>query len=282
MMRTSTGVDSSLRARIFAALIVGALALFSGCGVLGKPSASISSASLSNLTTEGITVALKVDVKNPYPVAVPLTNIEYSLASRDASILTGAIDKPGSIPARSTKTLDVPLRVKFADVLAAVDGLKLGAVVPYAVNMNFNLDVPDGEKLSLPLKKEGEIPIPNIPVVRVAEVRWDEVSLLSAKGLLRLDVTNTNEFDVGLSKLGYAMSVGGTKVVSGSLADAASLAPGQTKSVEIPLKISPASMGLAVVNMIKSNHPSYEVSGDLGIKTRFGNFELPTKRFASE
>lgn len=267
---------------VVAALMMGVVALLTGCGVLGKPSASIVDATLADLSLEGVTVALKVDVKNPYPVAVPLTNVEYSLASREESILTGALEKPGSIPARGSKTLDVPLRVKFADVLAAVEGLKLGAVVPYAVNMNFNLDVPGGEKLSLPLKKEGELPIPNVPDVRVSEVRWDEVSVLSAKGLIKLDVTNTNEFDVGLAKFAYAMSVGGTKVVSGKLSDAASLSPGQTKTLEIPVKISPASLGLAVVNMLKSNNPSYEVVGDLGIKTRFGDFELPTKRFASK
>lgn len=265
-----------------AALVLGAISLLAGCGVLGKPSANIVDATLSDLTLEGVTVALKVDVKNPYPIAVPLTNVEYSLASKQESILTGALANPGSIPARGSKTLDVPLRVKFADVLAAVEGLKLGAVVPYAVNMNFNLDVPGGEKLSLPLKKEGELPIPNVPDVRVSEVRWDEISVLSAKGLIKLDVTNTNEFDVGLAKFAYAMSVGGTKVVSGKLSDAASLSPGQTKTLEIPVKISPASLGLAVVNMLKSNHPSYEVVGDLGIKTRFGDFELPTKRFASK
>ncbi len=265
----------------FVAIVMGVLALVSGCGVLGKPSANIVDAKLTDLSLEGVTVALKVDVKNPYPVAVPLTNVGYALSSREESILTGELDNPGSIPARGSMTLDVPLRVKFADVLAAVEGLKLGAVVPYAVNMNFNLDVPGGEKVSLPLKKEGELPIPNVPDVRVNEVRWDEISVLSAKGLIRLDVTNTNEFDVGLSKLAYAMSVGGTKVVSGKLSDAASLSPGETETIEIPVKISPASLGLAVVNMLKSNKPSYEIVGDLGLKTRFGNFELPAKRFGS-
>lgn len=264
------------------AMMLAVISLVSGCGVLGKPSANIVDAKLTDLTLEGVTVALKVDVKNPYPIAVPLTNVEYALSSKQASILTGAMTNPGSIPARGSKTLDVPLRVKFADVLAAVEGLKLGAVVPYAVNMNFNLDVPGGEKLSLPLKKEGELPIPNVPDVRVNEVRWDEMSVLSAKGLIKLDVTNTNEFDVGLSKFAYAMSVGGTKVVSGSLSDAASLSPGETRTLEIPVKISPASLGLAVVNMLKSNKPSYEIVGDLGLRTRFGNFELPTKRFASK
>ena len=264
------------------AVMLAMLSLLSGCGVLGKPSANIVDAKLADLSLEGVTLALKVDVKNPYPIAVPLTNVEYALSSKQESILTGAITNPGSIPARGSKTLEVPLKVKFADVLAAVEGLKLGAVVPYAVNMNFNLDVPGGEKLSLPLTKEGELPIPSVPEVRVNEVRWDEVSLLNAKGMIKLDVTNTNEFDVGLSKFAYAMSVGGTEVVSGKLSDAASLSPGQTKTLEIPVKISPASLGLAVVNMLKSSKPSYEIVGDLGLKTRFGNFELPTKRFASK
>lgn len=259
-----------------------AMSMFAGCGVLGKPSASVVDATLTDLSLEGVTVALKVDVKNPYPMAVPLTSVEYGLSSKQESVLTGAVNNPGSIPARGSKTLDVPLRVKFADVLSAVEGLRLGAVVPYAVNMNLHLDVPGGEKLSIPLKKEGELPIPNVPDVRISEVTWDEISVLSARGVIRLDVTNTNEFEVAISRLGYAMSVGGTRVVSGTLSDAASLAPGQSRSLAIPVKISPASLGLAVVNMLKSNSASYEVVGDLGIKTRFGAFELPTKRFASK
>ena len=85
-----------------AALVLGAISLLAGCGVLGKPSANIVDAKLSDLSLEGVTVALKVDVKNPYPVAVPLTNVEYSLASKQESILTGSLTNPGSIPARGS------------------------------------------------------------------------------------------------------------------------------------------------------------------------------------
>ncbi|MCC6229841.1 MAG: LEA type 2 family protein [Phycisphaerales bacterium] len=264
------------------AMMLAVLSLVSGCGVLGKPSANIVDATLTDLSLEGVTVSLKVDVRNPYPIAVPLTDVEYALSSKRESIVTGVVKNAGSIPARGSKTLDVPLRVKFADVLSAVEGLRLGAVVPYAVNMKFELDVPGGEKVSIPVTKEGEMPIPNVPDVRVNEVRWDEISVLSAKGLIRLDVTNTNEFEVGVAKMAYSMSVGGTKVVSGRVSDAASLSAGETETIEIPVKISPASLGLAVMNMLKSNKASYEIVGDLGLETRFGNFEMPTKRFASK
>jgi LEA14-like dessication related protein len=245
---------------------------------MDKPSASISGVKLQNLNLEGVTLLFDVDVANPYTVPLPLVNVAYGLSSRGSKFLEGTADVQGSVPAKGKKTIQLPAAVTFASLLKTVQGVKLGSVVPYSAELGLSVDAPAVGRLSLPIKKEGELPIPAVPSVELASVQWKSLNLNSAEAVLKLNVTNNNEFAVDMSRLAYSLALSDTPIIETSLAKGAKFEKGATHTLEIPISLKPSNLGLAAFNMLTGKGASYSLGGTMGVGTAFGPLDLPFKR----
>jgi hypothetical protein len=58
-------------------------------------------------------------------------------------------------------------------------------------------DVPILGRITLPLQKEGKIPIPHKPDVDLERVEWEHLSLEETAATLHLSLKNLNHFDIG-------------------------------------------------------------------------------------
>jgi LEA14-like dessication related protein len=151
-------------------------------------------------------------------------------------------------------------------------------VIPYDAEMGLSVDVSGSGPMRLPLRKSGELPIPNLPTVEVSSFHWDTLSLSEVTGNLALDVGNTNEFPFSLRTLDYELSLAGSKVADGLNSEGLELAAGGGGTLTIPLSFSPASAGFALVNMLRGAEADYSILGNLAIETPFGPMELPFDR----
>lgn len=250
---------------------------------LDQPSARIVSADLKNIDLSGATVLLGVEVANPYAVDVPLTNLNYALASQGSQLVSGAFDAgqlgASTIPAKGAKVLQVPASVNFSQALAVLQGVRPGAVVPYSATVGLGVNKPQalgGGTLDLPpMKKDGQLPIPAPPKVGIESIAWDKLSLDRAGGTVKLNVQNTNQFAAELSKLNYALSLGGNKVGEASVAKALSLKPQQTGTLEIPISFAPKDLGLGMLGLLTGKSAAYSLSGSTDLATPFGPLTLP-------
>lgn len=244
---------------------------------LEKPTARVVGADLKGLSMEGVSIDFDVEVKNPYRVGLPVTALDYALATDGAQFLSGSAPGQGMIPARSAKTLKAPVTIRFEDLMNAAQGVRLGKVVPYKADLKLGLDVPGefGGPLSIPLSKEGSVPIPAPPRIDVVDVAWEELSLTNAKGKIELDVTNINEFEAALTTLDYAFALGGTTIASAKVNRLPKLAAGQTGRITLPVSISPRELGMAAFSMLQGREASYSLKGAMGVKTPFGEIDIP-------
>lgn len=281
----SDGTRSGRWPRAWVVLIglVGAWALASCASLdralagLEKPTAKVVGADLKGLSMEGVSIDFDVEVRNPYRVGLPVTALDYALATDGAQFLSGSAPGQGVIPARASKTLKAPVTIRFGDLMNAVQGLRLGKVVPYKADLKLGLDVPSefGGPISIPLSKESSVPIPAPPRIDVVDVAWEELSLTSARGKVELDVTNLNEFEAALTKLDYAFALGGTTIARAKVDRLPKLAAGQTGRITLPLSIRPSELGMAVFSMLQGREASYSLKGAMGLKTPFGGFDVP-------
>ena len=262
--------------------LVGAIAFLGGCKAvkdmlagMDKPTASIVSARLAGLSLDGVTIVMDVDVNNPYTVPLPLVNLDYALASGGAEFLKGAADVQGSVPAKGIRRLEVPATVKFAGLLSTVKGVKLGAVVPYEASLGLSVDAPAAGRLTLPLKTQGQVPIPNVPKVSLASVQWKSLTLSSAEAVLNLGIENTNEFPLDLSSMKYDLTLGNTPIINTSLAKTARLEKGGSGQLAIPISIKPSNLGVAAFNMLTGSGAGYRIHGAMDVGTPFGALTLP-------
>jgi LEA14-like dessication related protein len=252
-----------------------------GCGALDalglrRPTARVAGVRLGDITFTDATLLFDVEVENPYSVPLPLANFDYRLASQDATFLTGSADVQGTIPEQGKKTVSLPARLVYVEVLRALTGVRPGAVVPYEAEVGLSVDAPAVGRLRLPLRREGKLPIPSVPDVRIAEIQWDEVTLDNAGGLIKLAVVNRNQFPMDLSRLTYALSLGDVQVASSSLQRQASFAAsGGSQTLEIPVSFSPRDLGVGVFRTLLVSNSGYRLTGSLDVTTPFGAMALP-------
>lgn len=252
-----------------------------GCGALdafSKPTADIVGVRLKDIDLRSAMFVFDIKIGNPYSVPLPLADIDYSLASEGTAFLAGKSALQGTIPAAGSRTVPLPLRVEFLELLKVLKGVRPGSVVPYAAEMGLSVDAPVVGRQRLPLRKKGKLPVPAPPGVKITNIRWDKMTLDQAGGLAQLQLTNRNAFPVTLSNLKYALSLGGTEVANSALARSVAFgADGGTGTVDIPVSFSPKSLGLAVFRMLMGKGSGYELNGDMNANTDFGPMSLPLK-----
>jgi len=139
----------------------------SGCGVadqlgLAKPTASLKDVKFTSATLQAATLAFDLEVDNPYSTDLPLSDLDYSLASSGQKLLSGAVELAGSIPANSSKVLSIPVDVDFLEFIKGLGNIDPGKDIPYEAVLGLAVKTPLGGALRLPIKREGTLSIPKV------------------------------------------------------------------------------------------------------------------------
>jgi len=242
---------------------------------LDRPTARVTGVSFGDLSAESVSLNFDVEVSNPYGVALPLTEISYALASDDQPFVSGDAKLSGTVPARGRRTISLPATVQFRQLLSTLSGVRPGEVVPYDASMKLAVDAPAAGRLELPVRKQGELPVPAVPQVRVAGVTWDKLSWREARATVRIDLVNTNQFSLGLKNLQYDLALAGANVGEAALSQSVNMSPGESATLEAPISFSPISMGMAVFNVLKGQSADYRLRGRIDADTPFGPIALP-------
>lgn len=158
-------IQPSLRwpASSLACIVV--LLISTGCSSLQRPTTSLRSASVGDVTAEGVGVNFDVAVSNPNAVSIPLTKTGYQLNFGKAKVLEGKLDAATTIPANGTQTLKVPVHVTFEQLLSAEEAIRAsGGNVPYTFSgsLDFSGSTPLAIPMSVPFEYKGELPLKRI------------------------------------------------------------------------------------------------------------------------
>ncbi|MFP4106172.1 MAG: LEA type 2 family protein [Phycisphaerae bacterium] len=251
-----------------------------GCNTLtdllgGQPTAKLTGARLADADLQAADLVLDLEVTNPYAAAIPLADVDYDLSSSGKQLLSGTSDLGASIPARSSKTLQVPVRLVYADLLSALSVVTPGQLMPYEAAVALKIPMPAGGSVPFNLRREGKLPIPTAPGVQVESLTWKKLTMTEASGTARLNITNRNQFPVDLSSLKYAMSLAGVEVADSTLTKDVAFQPGQTKQIELPLRFSPVKLGTSAAAILQGGKLDYSLDGRMNALTDYGRITLP-------
>jgi LEA14-like dessication related protein len=242
------------------------------------PSANITGVRLSDIGLHALTLEFDVAIGNPYSFDLPLLEFDFGLKTNSQPFLNGTTQVEGSVPSKGSKTIALPIRVDLLGLVQTVRSVRPGQVIPYDAELGLSLDVSGTGPIRLPLRRSGEMPVPNVPAIQVSSLDWDRLSLSSVSGTLLLDVGNTNEFPFSLKSLDYDLSFANSSVASGENRDGLALEAGQRGALAIPLSFSPSSAGLALLNVLRGDEADYSILGSVAIETPFGPMRLPFDR----
>jgi LEA14-like dessication related protein len=269
----------------FTAAFILLAAFASGCQSLDdalksapKPDARIVGADLRNLSLKGLDLVFDIEITNPYGVKLPIVNLNYVVGSGDRQLLEGGVNTLATVPANGSSVIQVPARLDFTAVIETLSNVSPGSILPYHAEFTVAVGAPLIGSINLPLKHEGEIPIPALPEIRLASfdigvMTWEELSATA-----RLRVKNTNQFQIDIEKLQFELELGEETVASASTRSSYSLGPGQSAIVEIPISFSPRAFGASITgifDMLGGSKADYGIAGKLDVGTRFGPLSLP-------
>ncbi len=242
---------------------------------LKRPGVEVRGASLREVTAQSATLVFETRVTNPYAVDLPLTSFDYALASQGASVLSGDANVSGTVPAGGHKTLQLPVTVSYEQLLSVLEDLRPGQVIPYDASLGLSARAPGGTTVRVPFSRDGRLPVPAPPGVEVRGIDWGKLSAAEAHGTLNLAVTNRNRFPVDLSKIDYSLWLGDYQIAHTSIDTALDFPAGQSKDLEIPLSLSPRSLGLAAWRLLSGSEAGYRLQGSLKLTTEFGPIDMP-------
>ncbi|TYJ38559.1 hypothetical protein E1A91_A05G451100v1 [Gossypium mustelinum] len=190
----------------------------------GKPTADVAEIHLPCINLEKAEIVVDVIIKNPNPVPIPLVDIDYLIESDGRKLISGLIPDAGTIHAHGEETVKI-LRLKI-DLI---------------------VDVPVFGRLTLPLQKTGQIPIPYKPDIDMEKIHFERFSWEETIAVLHLKLENKNDFDLVLNALDY----------------------------EVWLS---EDFGSALWDMIRGKGTRYSMKGHINVDTPFGAMKLPISK----
>lgn len=139
------------------------LPLASGCAAVEKPTATFRGMDVADITPQGFTMNVDLDVHNPNSVALPLTDADYTLSLGGVNVVENSKIHPDArIPANGTGSVTIPIPVSFENLLAAGKGIRQGGgKVPWGIDagLNFETGLPILGTQRVPLRHEGTLDV---------------------------------------------------------------------------------------------------------------------------
>ncbi|KAL9237552.1 hypothetical protein vseg_012086 [Gypsophila vaccaria] len=244
----------------------------------GKPSADVSAIHIPEINLHKADIVIDVLVKNPNPVPIPLVDINYLIESDGRKLVSGLIPDAGTIHAHGSETVKIPVTLIYQDIKNTYDDIKPGSIIPYKVKVDLIIDVPVFGRITIPLEKTGEIPIPYKPDIDIEKIKFEKFSLEETRATLHLKLENMNDFDLGLNSLDYEVWLGGVNIGGTELEKAANIEKKGITFINLPVSFRPKDFGSALWDMIRGRGTGYAMKGHIFVDTPFGAMKLPISK----
>ncbi|OAY76994.1 Late embryogenesis abundant protein Lea14-A [Ananas comosus] len=244
----------------------------------GKPTADVTGVHIPHINLEKAEIVVDVLITNPNPVPIPLVDIDYLIESDGRKLVSGLIPDAGTVHAHGSETVKIPVVLIYDDIKSTYKDIEPGSIIPYKIRVALIVDVPILGRLTLPLEKTGEIPVPYKPDVDVEKIKFEKFSFEETTANLHLKLDNKNDFDLGLNALDYEIWLTDVSIGSAELTQSTKLAKRGITSMQLPISFKPKDFGSALWDMIRGRGTGYTIKGNIDVDTPFGNTKLPMSK----
>jgi LEA14-like dessication related protein len=207
-------------------------------------------------------------LKNPNGVGIKLAGLDYDLKIDGSSFLKGETQQTLAIAPRATSTLPLPLSLTFQELFASLGSLTDREESRYDFEAGLSFQLPVLDRVRVPVRRDGNIPVIRLPRVAVQSLRLRSLSLQRASLTLGLQVENPNGFLLSLEGLQYRFRVAGQDWASGTARGGVRVSGRGKGLLELPLELDFAAVGQSVYRVLSGAAPlAYGFSGTLDFGT---------------
>ncbi|CAH9101918.1 unnamed protein product [Cuscuta europaea] len=244
----------------------------------GKPTADVAGIHIPHINLEKAEIVVDVLVKNPNPVPIPLVDINYLIESDGRKLISGLIPDAGTIHAHGSETIKIPINLIYDDIKSTYKDIQPGSIIPYRIKVDLIVDVPVFGRLTIPLEKTGEIPIPYKPDIDLEKIQFKSFSFEETVAVLHLKLENMNDFDLGLNSLDYDLWLSDVNIGGAELDKSANIQKKGITYIDLPVTFRPKDFGSALWDMIRGRGTGYTMKGHINVDTPFGAMKLPINK----
>ena len=233
-----------------------------------KPTAKLTGTRLANINFEQVDLVFDLAVENKNPVSLNLAGLDYELKIENQSLVSGTTAQAIQLKASSTSPVQLPITLKFNDLKNLPGELWNKDKIAYQLISQFNVDLPVIGNYAIPVTHKGELPVPKIPDIKIKDVKVKNLSFTSADLIAQVEVSNPNDFDLGLSNLNYQLTVNQQNWGQGKIDQNSSIPKKGKGLVEIPVKLNMLSAGKSAYNALVNKAPmEYQLTGNVTVDT---------------
>jgi LEA14-like dessication related protein len=256
-------------------LLGAAITCSAGCATIGiRPEIEDVRARITALDIQGVDLAVDVDVRNPYPVALKTPQFNYGVDINQTPLFDSATETSVDLPASKVGTATLPLRIRYTDLWKLAASLRESREIGYRVRGAFVVKAL-GQSYELPLSHEGTFPVLRLPTFSVKSVDVEDLSLSSARVVTEVELQNPNGFDIDARNLGYTMRIGDIEV-GRVTASTAGTVPGEGRGrLRLSGEVTVRSALLQLAKGVSVGQVGLAATGALG--TPYGAVRLPAQ-----
>lgn len=245
---------------------------FGGCTLLKdlvnvkRPALAYSNVSIQSINFSEAVLLFDFDVNNPNNVGITADRYSYEFFVNDNSFISGDQQENIRIERESTSTLQVPVTLRFSELVNTFDSLLRNDQFAYKINTAFEFDIPGLGNQTLPINASGEFPMPKVPQIEFGGFDVKELSLSGAEMEISLNISNPNIFPVSLLDADYTLEVNGKNWLDASLGNELRVSPSGSQDLIIPVRLNSSQMGSVLIDMMRGNAEfEYRLTGNANV-----------------
>eukprot|EP00262_Sarcandra_glabra_P010439 TRINITY_DN25730_c0_g1_i1.p1 TRINITY_DN25730_c0_g1~~TRINITY_DN25730_c0_g1_i1.p1 ORF type:complete len:152 (-),score=18.01 TRINITY_DN25730_c0_g1_i1:160-615(-) len=127
-----------------------------------KPEADLTDLSVKDVSRDSVTFHAQLSVTNPYTHDIPISEISYTLKSANRVIASGTMADPGSITAKESTMIEIPVKVPYDILVSIAKDVGKDWDIDYAIDMGLTMKIPVVGNFTLPLSQKGETKLPTL------------------------------------------------------------------------------------------------------------------------
>jgi LEA14-like dessication related protein len=205
---------------------------------LREPVLSLSSVDLTGVDFNGVDLVVRVNVENPNGFSIPLPRIEWEFFLDGSSFVSGNVKEDTIIKARKSTVMDVPLRLSYAGVFAAIRLAGSLAETPYRIVLRAAFPIPLIQEKVFTFEHSGDLPLLQAPKISVPSLGIERADFEGVEVLCKFNVDNPNAFPIPFPNVNWDYSVNNTSLLKNSLAGTGTLPAKASTPVEIKVDVS--------------------------------------------
>ncbi|WP_114418787.1 LEA type 2 family protein [Marinospirillum perlucidum] len=233
--------------RLLAGLLL--ILTLSGCSFLSSfyepetPEVKVVDQRLVALNLEEARLEVDIEVFNPNQFSLPVGALDYSLTVQGHSLAQGEQNQGFSLGSKKTETLTFVVDVNLPAAVATLADLKNSNRLDYQLSGGLVVDLPLLPGKRLAWETSGQLPLPQRPEIRLADLKVDHLTFTAARLVATLEITNPNIFSVDIERLNAGLELSGTNILDTRLNPGSSFPSQSSRQLQIPLDISFSSLG---------------------------------------